>query len=550
MVARNAASGRVARTSPQTASSRAVRIAATPAVPTNPSASATGRTTTSVTWTDASAAPTRATSFRVERSPAGAGTWVTAGTTTTSPFADSGLTADTDYDYRIVAVNQMGESAPSTTASVTTDNTPVYDSLPGFLDRFRGETPATTDAARLSSWASDMGVATTTQATSANRPEYDAVKGMVCSVPASDARDDHFALAGVTLDRRNCAVFFNVELNNLRQPISGYTQGTYFTFFQGTNFEFRIDGRSAIANYATWGRLQAYDGTNTRVSASIPFTSRCLIGIVCTATEVRFYVNGAYTTTAPLAAGSVTLAGLLGSTVAFAAAQGGYKDVLFYTQEVTDADVQAVILPLFAARGAIVDYDDVLLLEGDSLTTPCFPTMNRSWVNRLTLPDRTVMRNISKAGGQGGNGPSPPGFNPTYTGNAANITDICLVAGKRNIIFFWAYYNDILGGFAYTNPQMLGYMDAYAAARLATGYARVAFATQYYSGAAWQSLRTAMKVPGAIPNAYSILDLPTATAAHAGGSGSSYFPDGIHPNDAGTAFILADLQPGITAILA
>ncbi len=75
-----------------------------------------------LTWTDVFATET---GYLIQRSPAGAGTWVTVGTAQADEefYLDShsGLTASTAYDYRIFATNEAGNSDPSNIASVTTE---------------------------------------------------------------------------------------------------------------------------------------------------------------------------------------------------------------------------------------------------------------------------------------------------------------------------------------------------------------------------------------------------------------------------------------------
>jgi fibronectin type 3 domain-containing protein len=60
--------------------------------------------------------------YRVERSTNEVSGWAPVGTTGAgvTAFSDTGLSASTTYWYRVVATNSGGDSAPSTTVSVTT----------------------------------------------------------------------------------------------------------------------------------------------------------------------------------------------------------------------------------------------------------------------------------------------------------------------------------------------------------------------------------------------------------------------------------------------
>lgn len=94
--------------------------AALPTTPTNPAATATGADAITVTWDDVG----DETGYRVERSPDGSTGWTDVSGTLpadTTSYGDTGLTADTEYFYRVSSVNAVGSSAPSSTVSATTD---------------------------------------------------------------------------------------------------------------------------------------------------------------------------------------------------------------------------------------------------------------------------------------------------------------------------------------------------------------------------------------------------------------------------------------------
>ena len=87
-----------------------------PAAPTNLVATATGQTTISLTWD----AVQNATSYNVYNGE----TVVVSGLTVTS-YTVEGLTAGTEYCYKVTAVNEVGESEASTEACATTEFPPI-----------------------------------------------------------------------------------------------------------------------------------------------------------------------------------------------------------------------------------------------------------------------------------------------------------------------------------------------------------------------------------------------------------------------------------------
>jgi len=74
------------------------------------------------------------TSFRLQQSPASAGSWTTVASgllVADFPYSVSGLTASTNYDFRLIATNASGDSPASATANATTSasTSPGYTPL-------------------------------------------------------------------------------------------------------------------------------------------------------------------------------------------------------------------------------------------------------------------------------------------------------------------------------------------------------------------------------------------------------------------------------------
>ena len=90
-----------------------------PGAPSGLIASATGYATVDLSWTDES---DNETGFRVERKEGGAGVYSAAGNVAanTASFADTGLSPNTTYFYRVIAFNPSGDSTPSNEDSATT----------------------------------------------------------------------------------------------------------------------------------------------------------------------------------------------------------------------------------------------------------------------------------------------------------------------------------------------------------------------------------------------------------------------------------------------
>jgi hypothetical protein len=96
----------------------------TPAAPSGLTAAAASANTINLTWADNSS---NETGFRIERSSNGGSTWVSAGAVGAGvrSYAAGGLTASTQYQFRVRAYNGAGDSANSNVATATTQAAPT-----------------------------------------------------------------------------------------------------------------------------------------------------------------------------------------------------------------------------------------------------------------------------------------------------------------------------------------------------------------------------------------------------------------------------------------
>ncbi|HZS73982.1 MAG TPA: fibronectin type III domain-containing protein [Candidatus Nitrosotalea sp.] len=100
-----------------------------PSAPTDLFAKAMSHSRINLSWNAASDGGSAITGYKIERSTDGGSTWSTTSENTSSTattYSNTSLASDTTYTYRVSAINAIGTSVPSETASATT---PLLDSI-------------------------------------------------------------------------------------------------------------------------------------------------------------------------------------------------------------------------------------------------------------------------------------------------------------------------------------------------------------------------------------------------------------------------------------
>ena len=100
-----------------------------PSAPTGLSATAMSHSRINLSWTAGNDGGSAITGYKIERSTDGGSTWSTTSANTGSAattYSNTRLAPDTTYTYRVSAINAIGTSAPSDTATATT---PLFDSI-------------------------------------------------------------------------------------------------------------------------------------------------------------------------------------------------------------------------------------------------------------------------------------------------------------------------------------------------------------------------------------------------------------------------------------
>ncbi len=272
------------------------------------------------------------------------------------------------------------------------------------------------------------------------------------------------------------------------------------------------------------------------------YSQRALYGWVGDKSEFRFHINGTVETLGAQLAGDSLFNQLPHGTIQ----QYCWTDWLLFDRALTPDEVYRVILPYARTRGVTTEYDNTLIVDGDSLTLGFKSSTGRGYVRRLALSPRTRWVNIALSGITMATldtdfALKPQLFVPT-TGNT------------RCLICVWGGTNDIHAGVsgATTYTSFTSYVGK--AHALSPSVQVVTFtALPRTDNNAAQNVELADYNARILSNAAGcdyVVDL-TGIAALSNAADTTYFyTDGIHLNDLGEQVLAQALDNTITNALA
>jgi hypothetical protein len=312
--------------------------------PTNLAASANGSTQIDLTWTDNASGEG---GFKVERSANGTSGWAQIGTNAANDttYSDTGLTAETQYYYRVRAYNGSRNGAYSGTANATTAAAGPGSSPAGWwiadtgLEQTSGGTAATADTDPVGRWLDQSGNSYhLLQTTADNRPilKLSQINGKPC-LRFDGSNDSMKALFTLNLSFQVFMVVNQISWTNGDYLIGG-----------GSGDSMALAQNTSSPNIGIYGG-NATQGNNNGLAVG----SWGLVEATWdTVANMTIRVNQGTATT-----GQVALAGDRGG-ISLAAHNGGVlfanidvAEVILYTSILTGANLTAVYTYLSGRYG-------------------------------------------------------------------------------------------------------------------------------------------------------------------------------------------------------
>lgn len=404
----------------------------------------------------------------------------------------------------------------------------------GRFDSVAGGSPVTADAAQVLRWEDRSGNARhLTQPTSANRPIFDAVRGLVVSCGGPNGPNQWFTPTAFTFDRQDFTLALILEQTTQRRGMNGGITSQHHFYLQAVSdtCNLHYDGTGSSANC---GKLAAFNST-FKVSSTVPISgSRVLVAFVGTAAALTTWANAASSTATALTAGTSTPSAFFGATGASVfPLQAGVKDLLFWSRALSGPEM-ADLLSYARTRGVAPTAAGLLAIDGDSQSAGYGVNLHRSWWRLLALPSGVRRHCAAESGAQ----------QATLTAQAAAILDPRRVPGAPNVLALFAGTNDVAAGT--TAATLWANLQTYAAARRSAGWKVACFTIPNRGG--FNAGQNAVKdsVNASIRTNPALFDGLVDVQADPRLATPAY--DGTHFNDAQHAVIAELAQPVISAL--
>lgn len=336
----------------------------------------------------------------------------------------------------------------------------------------------------------------------------------------------------ITINRRAFSMFLIGE-----QIISRPAQGDD-TYMQGTA------SLATKAKLESVSRCMSMDVTGLVLTSTTQraYSQRAIYGWVGDKGEFRFHINGTVETLGAQLAGESILNQFPHGT----RQQFCWTDWLVFDRAVTQDEIFRVLLPYARTRGVTTEYDNTLIVDGDSLTLGFKSSTGRGYVRRLALSPRTRWVNTALSGITMATLASdfalkPQLFVPT-TGNTRCL--ICVWGGTNDI------HASVSGADTYTS--LTSYINS--AHALSPSVQVVTFtALPRTDNSAPQNVELADYNARILANAAGcdyVIDLTAVPGLTNAANTTFFFVDGIHLNDLGEQVLAMALDNTITNALA
>lgn len=460
---------------------------------------------------------------------------------TTGVISGTPTTAGT-YSYTVLATNADGGGAftGSIVSNVTATAPTVW--LKGDVDLYTdaSATVAAADGGSIYVWKDQSGNAyNATQATANSRPRMNSTDGTVeCECQNAVTAVQFMSIVSPpSINHRNFSLFFIGYLNTQRASYSGAADQAFHVIAEsigGTVISFNYASDVAAGNPVIAKPQVSITGSWRTAGGYVP-QGACLLGIVGSATELKFIVNGVIVSTTPLAVATTTDTwAILGRDASNFALMGGARDILFYNSAITDAEC-AALFTYAQQRGAAAAPTTTLVIDGDSISQGFSATRNRNWVREVL--------DVAPASGYRSYCTAQQGLTlSTMTSEAAARVDVLKGSGA-NVLVVFAGTNDIAAGAS--GATTYSRLVAHCQARVAAGWLRanIIVCNMLPRGdASFETERVAFNTAvanNALANWGAVVDLAAVSGLGGAGdnTGSNYNADQVHPNNAGHILI-------------